>query len=261
MTEREAVLIEGGDLHRVLEEAGSRPETGPGHVRRTRVLVRDRVADALEVEAEVIGDHEELIGGRKLDVPPGVGEELGQLRLLRNELDDLRSEDPEELRRPLDRPGLAARDDLRQRAQLLERVALGDALRAEDDVHVHALFRQPLLNHGGDAGIDRAAQHQELTVHQVAGHLVDGAEHRPDVGIEEPVHRGPDDDDDGRGRAERPAVGGGGEFPARQDLGQQLGCPLFPEGHAPAVDRLHRAGVGVLQHDRLAVVCKGDPER
>ena len=40
--------------------------------------------------AEVVGDHEELVGGRELDVAPRVREELGQLGFFGLELDDLR---------------------------------------------------------------------------------------------------------------------------------------------------------------------------
>ena len=112
VTEGETVHIEGRDLHRVLEEARPGREPRAGHIGCSRVSVGDRTTDALEVEAAVVGDHEELIGGRELDVPPGVGEELCQLRLLRRELDDVVGEAAEECGGALDGDLVTPRHDL-----------------------------------------------------------------------------------------------------------------------------------------------------
>jgi hypothetical protein len=215
------------------------------------------MADALEVEAKVVGDHEELVGGRELDVPPGVGVELGQLRLLREELDDLRGEQPEEGASALQGPWVATGDDLGQRAQLAQRVALGDALRAEDDVDRLAELLHPLGDHRGHARVDGAPEHQKLPVHQVIDLGLDRLQHRSDLGVEEAVDWRADDDHHRLGGADRPSVGGGGELAARQNARQQLVGPLFAEGHAPRVD----PDVAVVQHHGLPPVGKGDPER
>ena len=132
--EREVVVVERRELHRVLEQARPGREPGPGHVGRTRVVVRERGADALEVEAEVVGDHVELVGGRELDVAPRVREQLGELGFLDVEVDDRVGEAPEQRLGPGDRPLGAAGDDLRELEQLDQRLALGDALRTERDV-------------------------------------------------------------------------------------------------------------------------------
>src|SRR6266540_1731571 len=56
-------------------------EARPRHVGRSRVVVPDRVADAFEVQPEVVGHHPELVGRGELDVAPRVGEQLGELGL------------------------------------------------------------------------------------------------------------------------------------------------------------------------------------
>ena len=64
-----------------LNRHGPAANPGAGHVGGARVVVLERGADALEVETEVVGDHEELVRGRELDVAPRVGEELRELGL------------------------------------------------------------------------------------------------------------------------------------------------------------------------------------
>ena len=105
------------------------------------------------------GDHEELVGDGELHVPPGVGEELGQLGLRGS------WSGPSWRRagRTAPRPGRAAwsrvgADDLGQAAELLERVAFGDPLGAEHDVDAAAAVGQVLGHVLGRARIDRAPE-------------------------------------------------------------------------------------------------------
>ena len=104
VAEREVVVVERGQLHRVLEQARPGGEPGAGHVRRPRVVLGQARADPLEVEAAVVGHHVELVGRRELDVAPGVGEQLGQLGLLGRQLDDRVGQPREQRRRPAPGP-------------------------------------------------------------------------------------------------------------------------------------------------------------
>ena len=53
VAEREVVVVERGQLHRVLEQARPGREAGTGHVRGARVVLREALADALEVQPAV----------------------------------------------------------------------------------------------------------------------------------------------------------------------------------------------------------------
>ena len=108
----------------------------------------------------------------------------------------------EELARPLERPGRAGRDDLRELEELDHRLALGDALRAERHVDVETESGHELLDQRGHARVDGAAQHEELTVEEVRRDVGDGGGHRVEVGVEVLVDRGPDHDHDVLGVAD-----------------------------------------------------------
>ena len=104
--------------------------------------MRERGADAFEVEAEVVGDHVELVRGRELDVAPGVREELGELGLFDVEVDDRVGEAAEERSARATARSVRPETICGQLAQLDERLALGDALRAERHVDRLARLRQ-----------------------------------------------------------------------------------------------------------------------
>ena len=72
--EHKLVLVERGELHRVLEQARAGREPRPGHIGGPRIVVAYCPAYPLKVEAVVIRHHPELISGGEFDVPPGVGE-------------------------------------------------------------------------------------------------------------------------------------------------------------------------------------------
>ena len=89
MAQREIVVVERRELHRVLEQAGPGGEARGGHVRGPRVVLGEPAPDPVEVQALLVGHHVELVGGGELDVAPDVGEQLGQLRLFRRHHHDL----------------------------------------------------------------------------------------------------------------------------------------------------------------------------
>jgi sulfate adenylyltransferase len=111
--EGEVVVVERGELHRVLEQARPRGEPRTRHVRCARVVLDEGLPDALEVEAAIIGHHVELVRRRELDVPPHVREQLGELRFLWRQLDDAVRQHGEELRCPLQAARGAGGNDLR----------------------------------------------------------------------------------------------------------------------------------------------------
>ena len=86
-------------------------------------------------------------------------------------------------------------DDLRQRVELLERVALGDALGAERDVDPAAALGEVLADVGGRARVDRAAQDDERAIAEVRRDLVDRPLEDRHRRPEELVDRRADDDD------------------------------------------------------------------
>ena len=101
LAEREVVGREGGQLHRVLEQARPGGEARPRQVGGARVVLADRAQDVRVVDARIVGDGEELVRDRELHVPPGVGEQLGQLGFLGRRPDRLAGQRPEQRGRPL----------------------------------------------------------------------------------------------------------------------------------------------------------------
>ena len=72
---------------------------------------------------------------------------------------------------------------LGQLVQLRHRLALCDPLGAEGDVDAPAEPLGDLLHHRRDSRVDRAAQHEQLTVAELVGDRSDRARHRLDVGF------------------------------------------------------------------------------
>ena len=146
-------------------------------------------------------------------------------------------------------------------AELLERLALGDALGAEGDVDIDAEPLDQPLHHRGDTGIDGAAQHEELAVAQVARDLVDRPVDRAQVGVVVLVDRRADDDDDVLGLRHRGGVEGGGEEPGLACGGEDLGRARFDEGHLTRVHRLDGFGAHVVERDVQTASGEGEPQR
>src|SRR5438046_2283178 len=100
----------------VRSTADSQEEAASAQDKRTVVLPRHRVVDAIEVGAMLGGDHVELVGDRELEVAPGVREELRQLGLLDGEAHGLHVDAREQRLGLADRFLLDAGDDLRDAA-------------------------------------------------------------------------------------------------------------------------------------------------
>ena len=164
MAEHEVVVVERSELHGVLQETGSGGEPGAGQVGGPWVVERQARPYALVVETEVVGHHEELVGGGELDVAPGVREELGQLGLFGLHPDHLGREVPEELLGPVERGRLPARHDLREFEELGHRLSLGDPFGAEGDVDGLAEFGDRRFHEGGGTGIHGRTQDEQLSV-------------------------------------------------------------------------------------------------
>ena len=81
LAEHEGAVIEGAQLHGVLEQARAGRETGTRQRLHARIVLAQGVIDAVEIGLEVLGHDVELIGDGEIDVAPGVAEQLGQLGL------------------------------------------------------------------------------------------------------------------------------------------------------------------------------------
>src|SRR3989338_3462721 len=111
-------------------------------------------------------DHVKLICDGKLDIPPGVGEELRELRLFYGDLDDLWRDKAEEPRGFFYRLRRYARDELGQFFQLFHGISLHDPLGTIRDVP-GPLPAQHLEDLGAGMGIDRASDDDGLASGEV----------------------------------------------------------------------------------------------
>src|SRR5439155_16807211 len=112
---REAVVLEGDELHRVLHQTGTGGEAGSGKIPHARVVLAEASDDMRVIEAGGLDHHVELVRGSEFDVPPGVADELRELRLPRFQVDDLWRDLRKEIRRGLFGGGRGPAHDLGQR--------------------------------------------------------------------------------------------------------------------------------------------------
>ena len=257
----EVVVVERGELHRVLEETRARGEARPRQIGRTRVVVRERGADPLVVEIEVVRHHEQLVRGRELDVAPGVREQLRELGFLGLEVHDVVREGVEQLRGALERTVRAGRDDLRELEELDHRLALGDALRAERHVDVEPETRDQALDHGGDARVHGAPQHEQLAVDEARRDLLDRALHRVEIRVEMLVDRRADHDHDVLGVSHRRRVGRCPQPSGVEDLAQNLVRSRLVEREGAVVHEGDRLRIHVEQRDVETAIGQRQPER
>ena len=68
--------------------AGEMPHPG--------IILNHCVVDPVKIQSVTLREHVELVGNREIEIAPAVCEQLGELRLLRFELDCLCSQTPEE---------------------------------------------------------------------------------------------------------------------------------------------------------------------
>ena len=197
LAEREVVRGEGRQLHRVLEQARPGGEAGARQVGRARIVLADRAAGrSCSRRRRSCGDHEELVRDGELHVAPRVREELRELGFLGRRPDRLGGQRPEQLGRPLGGHVVVGADDLGQRVELLERVALGDPLRAEGDVDHGSRARRGAGRRSRRARIDGASKGDERAVAEVRRDLVDRLLEDRHRRPEELVDRRADDDDE-----------------------------------------------------------------
>jgi hypothetical protein len=239
-----------------LNRHGPAAKPGPG------VVSHQRVADALEVEPEVVGHHEQLVGRRKADVTPRVREELGELRLLGLQLDEpggQPGEQPARRGHPLRR---SRGDDLGQLVQLGHGAALGNAFRAEAHDVVEPLISEVALDQRGDARVDGAAEHDHLaTATEVIGKLRDRPDHRVGVGVEVLVHGCSDDHHHVLGGTDHAGLHRRGKHRGGAELGEGRLGALLVEGEPAGVDEVDGALVGVEEHNAHPAPAQRDAER
>ncbi len=243
-----------------LNRHGPAAKPGPGQVRGARVVLADGPQDVRVVDAGIVGDGEELVGDRELHVPPGVGEQLGQLGFLGRRPDRLAGQRPEQRGRALGRPVVVGADDLRQRMELLEGMTLGDPLRAERDIDPAAALGEVLGDIAGRARVDRAAQGDQRPVAQVRRDLVDGLLEDRHRRAEELVDRRADDDHQLVGPGDHRAVGAEGETPGREDLAEELVGAVLHERHLARGDPVERRLVGVVDADPQPGLREGEAQ-
>ena len=175
--------------------------------------------------------------------------------------DDLAAEPGEERRRPVAHGGVVGADDLGQRPELLESVALGDPLRAEGDVDAAAAVGERLGDVGGGPRVDGAAQDNERAVAEVRRDLLDGPLEEGHRRAEELVDRRPDDDDEA---SARPTIAGSAESsrrPVGRTSAQQLVGATLAERHLPAPDPLQRGRVRVEDAHPQTARREGEAQR
>ncbi len=151
-------------------------------------------------------------------------------------------------------------DDLGQRVELLEGVALGDALRAERDIDRAAGFLEMLRHVLGRARVDGAAQDHQGAVAQVRGDLVDGLLEDRHRWPEELVDRRADDDDELVRALDHRAVGAEVQAAGGQDLAQQLVGAVLQERHLAGGDAVEGRLVGVVDPDPQAGLGEDEAE-
>ena len=151
----------------VLAQAGAGGEARHLHP-AARIVAVDEVDDLEDVRAVLLAVHHQEVGQRERRVAQDVRPDLRELGLDRRGLHDRRVEDVEQLGDDLAGALADAADDLRQRVDLLEEAAGGDALGRVGDEDVRRRSSKPrvLREVAGDelgrARRDRRAQDERV---------------------------------------------------------------------------------------------------
>ena len=170
-------------------------------------------------------------------------------------------ETAEELRGALERTVRAKATICGSSKSSIIALPFGDALGTERDVDVEAPLLDEPLDHGGDARVHGAAQHEELAVDEAAGDLGDRRLHRVQVGVEVLVDRRADHDHDVLGVADRARIRGGAQSTRIHHRAQDVVGARLLEGHPRVVDRGDRVLVEVVERDAQSPVGEGEPQR
>ena len=236
---------------------GSGGKTGARKTAHPGIFARDRVMNAIEIQAVGFSQHVELVGDGEVQVSPTVGEQLGQLGFQWLQFDDRGCDGEEQIAGAADRGRLKAGDDLRQLDQFLHGIAFGDALRTEGQVNVAAQRTNSLVHQLGNAGADRAPQHQQRSILDVLQNIVQAPVQLVDRGIEVAVNRSADDGNDDVSRAQTVCVGGGPES-LSQNLLENRFSAILAERHDAGIDGLDFGGIDIEQGDRQATAGQDD---
>ena len=151
-------------------------------------------------------------------------------------------QDARRARRAVRRRGGIRADDLGQRAELLEGMALGDPLRAERDIDLAATAREVLRHICRRARVDGAPKDDERSIAQVRCDLIDRLLEHGHGRTEEFVDRGPDDDHEIGCSLDHRAVGAEGQSSGRRQTSEQLRSSRLHEGHLAGSDAIKSVG-------------------
>ena len=236
----------------VLAQARARGEAGLRHA-AARVVVVDQLDDVEDVRAVLLAVHHEQVGQGERGVAQDVRPDLRELGLHRRGLHDRRAEDLEQAADDRAGPLADAADDARQRDDLLEEAARGDALGAVGDEELGADVEAAVLGHVardelGGARRDRRAERQRLARAQVGQQVVEDRADVAQVDLDVAEGRRPERDDDVVGlRRVGDAVGPVHAACAGEDLGRAG----LVEGHAPVAHRAEELR-GLVDPERRA---------
>ena len=113
----------------------------------------------------------------------------------------------------------------------------------------------------GDAGVDRAAQHEQLPVAQVGQHRLERARDRLRVGVEVLVDGRADDHHDVAGLRDDGRVGRGAQLPGGDGRLELVAGAGLVEGQHGVVDQPDGGLTDVVDQHRRAAVGEGDRQR
>jgi len=257
MPQEEIVVIEGGQLHGVLEKTRPRGQTRPHESLGTGVVVAHGMVDTVKVQVVLLGDHVELVGNGELDIAPYIGEKLGQFRFQGIQNQDLVGEMPEQGGCLGNRFRIESAHDLGQFGQFTQGLAFRDSFRTETYMYLFAgcgdqrgqLFR--------GSRIEGASQDDHLAIHQVLHQFIDETVQGGIAWIEVFIHRSADNDNDiVAGTYESRVVAR--HQGAAGDLFKELVRSFLAKGHYSGVDLVHRFPIDIVDGYRKSPGGQGD---
>ena len=252
---------ESRELHRVLQQARPGGEPGAGEVGSARVVASNCVEHVVVIEARAVDDLKELVGNGELHVAPRVGQQLRELGLQRCRPHDSHAQRLEEAARLLETAVRRRADQLRQAADLLQRVPLRNSLRTEDHLHVEPRRPQPPLHGLRRAGEDCRPQDDKAAVAKVRHQVVQDAVEHTNRWVHELVDWRADDKDHRVGSGQQAGIRRQLEAAAGQDLLEEGLRPVLQERHTARADLGDLGGVDIVDPDPVAAVRQRERKR
>ncbi len=220
----------------------------------------DRVIELVEVETALLGDHEELVRDRELEVAPGIRHELDELGLEGLQADDLRGDRGEDFVGRLESVLVEGGNDLGERLDLVQRLPFGHAFRAERDLQTGSFVFEPAVEVFGRPREERGAHDDQCVGRDVIGVGVEDAQHVRQLRLEMLVDRRAGDEHDDIGALELDPLGRSLQPALEREL--QLGfTTLFDEGKFASVDPVDRVLVDIDECDLGPGKSEFDPQR